>query len=102
MKNSIIPQVIIPVSNSSVAFLQGISELSTECLKECQAIWVTMKQLENLQDVLDEELSTEYCYLVVLSRKFQIERVCFSAMKDLHTLKDCNMCIHFHEGAIIK
>ena len=100
MKKSIIPQIIIPVSIDAVNFLQAIYPC-TECLKECKSVWVSMKNLEYLGNTLSDELSTEYYYLVVLSRKFKIEKICFSALKDLHALKDCNLCIHFHD-AIIK
>ena len=95
----LIPQIIIPASIDVVKYLQKDYPCK-ECLKECKAVWVTMEQLEKVSDNMDEKLSIEYCCLIILSRKFDIGRICFSA-GDIHTLNDCDGCIHFHD-AIVK
>ena len=111
---SIIPQIIIPISLKAVKFLQekypctekggaSTSFSPTECMKECKSVWLTFEQLEKISedtDGMDYKLSTECCYLIVLSWKFEIGHVCFSA-GDIHTLNDCVNCIHFHD-AIVK
>lgn len=98
-KKGHIPQIILPVSIDVVKFLQK-SFPCQECLKECKSVWVTQAQLDTLRDNMGDELSIECCYVLILSRGFNIDHICFTAGK-INTLKDCSNCIHFHD-AIVK
>ena len=98
---AIIPQIIIPVPLEFFKFFQGIQELSCpECMKECKAIWIDCEKYNKLKHFVCED---DYPFLIrqVISKGY-VERICFTAGSDLHSLKGCVDCIQFYEGAIIK
>jgi len=98
---AIIPQIIIPVSLDFVKFFQGVQEISCpECLKECKSIWLDCEKYNTLRKFINDD---EIPFLIrqVIAKGY-VERICFTSNNDLHSLKDCVDCIHFHEGAIKK
>lgn len=115
MSDVIIPQVILVAPEKIVKLLQkkypctetGGAETggdstfvsSTECLKECKAVWVPYTELiKDLDTPFPDDILFVLSQLYHLNLK--IGRVCFT-YGDVHTLNDCASCVHFHD-AIVK